>query len=91
VEDFLWAVVFLTSPAEVTLSCGPSVETTSLQGGASKLKLAMISACDVAAKIDRDGEEMLRFEPAGFRFTANPPSYNFNAFVAASPLSPASL
>jgi glucan endo-1,3-alpha-glucosidase len=77
--------VLLESPADVTLSCGPSVITTSLGTGLSKLKLPLTAECDVAAEIYRDGERDLGFQPEGFRFSTNPPNYNFNAFVAASP------
>ena len=77
-------MVFLTSPAEVTLSCGSSKVTTTLQAGSSKLKLLLTHDGDVAAKISRDGNYM-EFEPKGFSYSQDPPSYNFNAFVAASP------
>jgi glucan endo-1,3-alpha-glucosidase len=35
--------------------------------------------------LGRSARPTLNFEPAGFRFSRNPPNYNFNAFVAASP------
>jgi len=84
-QDFVWGVVFLTSPAHVTLSCGSSNQTMSLRGGVSKVRLGLVVACSVEARITRGGVVVLRFAPSGFEFQMNPPSYNFNAFVAASP------
>lgn len=39
----------------------------------------------VRVEIFRDESEVLVFEPDGYTFQRNPPTYNFNAFVAASP------
>ena len=84
-EDYLWAVVFLASPANVTMLCGPSNDTESLPSGVSKVKLWLTAGCSVAVEVRRDGLLALEFAPDGFKFSENPPSYNFNAFVAASP------
>ncbi|KAJ7148702.1 glycoside hydrolase family 71 protein [Mycena crocata] len=84
-QDYLWAIVLLTSPAQFTFSCGSSKRTAALYGGISKLQLPLSSACSVAASIARDNRTVLDFTPAGFKFRADPPSYNFNAFVASSP------
>ncbi|KAL0951577.1 hypothetical protein HGRIS_008259 [Hohenbuehelia grisea] len=84
-QDFLWAVVLMTAPADVTLTCGPSTQTTHVQAGLSKLKLPLTATCDVSSVVSRNGGQVLSFRPDGFHFNTNPPSYNFNAFVAASP------
>jgi glucan endo-1,3-alpha-glucosidase len=84
-EDYLWAVVLLQAPATVTLSCGTSPTLSSaLAQGVSKLKLPLIEDCQVQATIVRDDELVLELRPDGFEFSTHPPSYNFNAFVAAS-------
>ncbi|KAF8237471.1 glycoside hydrolase family 71 protein [Tricholoma matsutake] len=83
--DYLWTVVFLTSSADVKMSCGDSVQTfTSLPPGSSKLKLPLNAECDVVVEIYRNGMNELTFKPDGFRFSEHPPNYNFNAFVASS-------
>lgn len=75
----------LTLPSDVTLSCGSSQEVFSLPAGLIKLQLALIESCSVRASIVRNGKTVLDFFPAGFNFNTNPSTYNFNAFVAASP------
>ncbi|KAJ7170992.1 glycoside hydrolase family 71 protein [Mycena filopes] len=84
-EDYLWAVVLLTSPATVGLQCGEGKGSWDVPAGLSKLKLPLTGAGSVTASIRR-GEDVVNFLPPGFTFsTGTPPSYNFNAFVAASP------
>ncbi|KAI0794820.1 glycosyl hydrolase family 71-domain-containing protein [Abortiporus biennis] len=92
-EDYLWAVVLLTSSAEVTLSCSPSSSSQkiTLPAGLNKLKLPLTTGtgangtCNVKATISRSQNITLDFEPEGFTFSAKPITYNFNVFVAASP------
>ncbi|RPD65177.1 glycoside hydrolase family 71 protein [Lentinus tigrinus ALCF2SS1-6] len=84
-QDYLWAVTLLTAPANVTLTCGPSTQKTVVPAGLSKLKLRLSSSCAVNATVARGGGAPVQFSPAGFNFSVTPPSYNFNAFVAASP------
>ncbi|KZT21896.1 glycoside hydrolase family 71 protein [Neolentinus lepideus HHB14362 ss-1] len=83
-EDFLWAVVLLTAPAEVRLTCGDSVEETSLPGGAAKVRIPLVHDCNPSATIYRGGVNSLHFAPDGFEFRTNPRNYNFNAYVASS-------
>ena len=84
-QDYLWAVALLTAPANVTLTCGSSTQRTEVQAGVAKLKLKLTSSCAVNATVARGVRTPLQFAPAGFNFSVQPPSYNFNAFVAASP------
>ncbi|CDO69094.1 Glycoside Hydrolase Family 71 protein [Trametes cinnabarina] len=84
-QDYLWAVALLTAPANVTLSCGSSSQTTRVPAGLSKLKLRLSADCAVKALVTRNATAALAFSPAGFSFTTRPRSYNYNAFVAASP------
>ncbi|KAJ7025579.1 glycoside hydrolase family 71 protein [Mycena alexandri] len=84
-RDYLWAIFLLTKPATVALQCGPNQGSWDVPSGLSKLKLPLTADCPVTASVQRaDGSEM-NFSPAGFTFSTTPPSYNFNAFVAASP------
>ncbi|KAJ7720281.1 glycoside hydrolase family 71 protein [Mycena maculata] len=85
-QDYLWAVVVLTAPAQVTLTCGASRASAALSAGLSKMKLPLDpSTCSVTASVSRNNKIVLTFTPSGFNFSTNPPTYNFNAFVAASP------
>ncbi|KAI0353317.1 hypothetical protein OH77DRAFT_1407081 [Trametes cingulata] len=84
-QDYLWAVTLLTAPANVTLSCGSSSQKTLVPAGLSKLKLKLSASCSVKATVMRNSTTALSFAPAGFNFNTRPSSYNFNAFVAASP------
>lgn len=38
----------------------------------------------MAATLVRNGENVINLKPDNFTFNPNPPSYNFNALVAAS-------
>jgi len=86
-QDYLWAAALMTAPANVTLSCGTSSQQFAVPKGVSKLKmpLATTSSCDISATVIRKTIGILKFRPTGFVFNSQPPSYNFNAFVAASP------
>lgn len=83
-QDYLWAVVQLTAPANVTLTCGPSTSTTRVPAGTTKLKLPLTANCAVSSTITR-GAKNTTFAPSGMVFSTTPATYNFNAFVAASP------
>ncbi|KAJ7469266.1 glycoside hydrolase family 71 protein [Mycena latifolia] len=74
--NMLWAQFHLTQPADLTLT---------VPVGISKQKLELKDDCNIAAKITRGGSDVVTFAPAGMNFSTKPPSYNFNAFVAASP------
>ncbi|KAJ7083617.1 glycoside hydrolase family 71 protein, partial [Mycena belliarum] len=84
-RDFLWAVAMLTAPADVVLECGDKRESWSLPAGLAKLKLPLTTSCSVRAAVKRGDDSDMTFVPAGFDFRTDPPNYNFNAFVAASP------
>ncbi|OSD07718.1 glycoside hydrolase family 71 protein [Trametes coccinea BRFM310] len=84
-QDYLWSVALLTSPANVTLSCGTSSQTTQVPAGLAKLKLRLSTNCAVKAVVTRNSATVLSFSPAGFNFNTRPSLYNYNAFVAASP------
>ncbi|EKM53184.1 glycoside hydrolase family 71 protein [Phanerochaete carnosa HHB-10118-sp] len=83
-QDYLWAVVQLTAPANVTLACGPSTVVASVSAGTTKLKLPLVTNCTVSSAIVR-GTNITAFVPPGMNFKTTPVTYNFNAFVAASP------
>ncbi|KAI0746462.1 glycoside hydrolase family 71 protein [Daedaleopsis nitida] len=84
-QDYLWAVALLPAPANVTLSCGSSSQTTRAPAGLTKLKLPLSASCAVKAVVARNATSAVSFAPTGFNFSTRPTAYNFNAFVAASP------
>ncbi|KIY51042.1 glycoside hydrolase family 71 protein [Fistulina hepatica ATCC 64428] len=84
-EDSLWAMAFLIEDSHLTLSCGRTSQVFSAPAGVSKMKLPFSETCNVKAVVKRDDKTIISCEPPGFRFNTNPPSYNFNAFVAACP------
>ncbi|PFH51633.1 glycoside hydrolase family 71 protein [Amanita thiersii Skay4041] len=84
-QDFVWCVVLSSAPAKLSLSCGPSTLDVEVPSGVTKLRLPLESDCAVSARLTRDYETVVDFTPEGFSFSVNPPMYNFNAFVAASP------
>ncbi|KAJ7078488.1 glycoside hydrolase family 71 protein [Mycena epipterygia] len=84
-QDYVWVVVLLSSPAQFAISCGSSKRSDKLSGGFTKLQLLLSSTCSVTASISRNNISIVNFTPSGFNFRINPPTYNFNAFVAASP------
>ncbi|KAJ7148706.1 glycoside hydrolase family 71 protein [Mycena crocata] len=84
-KDYLWAIVMLTDPAEVVLQCGDTREKWTVPSGLSKLKLPLKTTCAVTAFVRRGDKSVIEFSPRGFEFRTDPPTYNFNAFVAASP------
>lgn len=81
----LWAQFHLADTADLTLTCGSATQTfSSVPAGVSKQKLALTGDCDMSAKITHGGSDAVAFALKGMNFSVTPPSYNFNAFVAAS-------
>lgn len=84
-QDKVWAIVLATSPGTVTLSTSSShSQTFSVPAGVSKLSIPISPGGYMAATLTRNGQNLVNVKPNSFTFNPNPPSYNFNAFVAAS-------
>ncbi|KAI0080382.1 glycoside hydrolase family 71 protein [Panus rudis PR-1116 ss-1] len=84
-EDYVWALAFLPSPANISLSCGNSTQNMTAPEGVTKMKLPLYANCSVNALIQRGDNVTMDFSPVGYNYTTSPPNYNYNAFVAASP------
>ncbi|KAG8908649.1 hypothetical protein FRB99_004937 [Tulasnella sp. 403] len=82
--DKLWVVLFSTGPGSLTVTQGPSSTTTGVKSGVNKISLPLGVAEGVTAVLTRDGQQVFSFS-APISFGNNPPSYNFNANVAAGP------
>ena len=61
-----------------------SSTTFNVSAGLSKLSVPIFPGDTMKATIERDGETIVELFPSNFTFQANPPSYNFNAFVASA-------
>ncbi|KAF8706619.1 Glycoside Hydrolase, partial [Rhizoctonia solani] len=78
-EDALWAVVFATAPAKVTLSADPTKpEEFDVPAGVSKLRISLVAGQGIAATMARDGATLVDMKP-DFYFDPNPTTYNYNA------------
>ncbi|TFK64615.1 hypothetical protein BDN72DRAFT_254871 [Pluteus cervinus] len=84
-EDTIWALVMATQPAIVTLSTSnSSSQTFNVPAGVSKLSMPISAGGFMKGSIVRNGQTILELNPAQFSFSANPKTYNFNAFVASA-------
>ncbi|EGN98394.1 glycoside hydrolase family 71 protein [Serpula lacrymans var. lacrymans S7.3] len=84
-QDKLWAVVMATAPSTVILSTSSTnSQTFSVPEGVSKLSLPIEAGGIMHGTITRNGQTVVDLQPSNFTFNPNPPSYNFNAFVAYS-------
>lgn len=84
-QDTIWAVVFLQAESQITFACGPARLYVRLPAGVSKIYLNIVEECQVTIVVARMGAVVLDFAPQDFIFKGSPKTYNFNAFVAASP------
>lgn len=83
-EDKLWAVVFATSNATVTITTSSgTTQTTNVDAGVTKLSMDLAPGSGMSATLTRNGQTVVSLEPgSAFTFNANPQTYNYNAFVA---------
>jgi glucan endo-1,3-alpha-glucosidase len=84
-DDNLYAVVFSTGPGSLELSIGSSHSTTAISTGVNKIKLPLSPGSPTARLLDSEGKLLISFSPSGFTYVTNPPAYNFNYYLAASP------
>ena len=74
----------LSYSAQASHNTSTSV-TFQVPAGVSHLKAPLNVGGGMRASVFRDGQTVLDFTPNGYIFNPNPKTYNFNAFVAASP------
>ncbi|KIK99634.1 glycoside hydrolase family 71 protein [Paxillus rubicundulus Ve08.2h10] len=85
-QDKVWAIVMAASPGIVTLSTSSTQsQTFNVTAGVTKLSLPIQANGFMHATLQRNGETIIDLQPQNFTFDPNPPSYNFNAYVVASP------
>ena len=82
-DDTLYAIVFTTGAADVTLTSGSNSKTFSVSGGLTKLKIDADFG-GISGKILRSGNQVASYASAGFSYTATPSTYNFNYYLGSS-------
>ncbi|CAA7261980.1 unnamed protein product [Cyclocybe aegerita] len=82
-EDSMWAVVFATSSGTVTLSCGSSSNTFSVNAGVTKLKIPL-SQGKMAVQMKRNGQTIINYSPSDYTYALTPVLYNYNAWVGSA-------
>ena len=84
-QDALWAVVFATAPGTVTLYTSDTAKQTfQVTAGVNKLSMPLTPGGYMRGTLARGGQTVVDLKPAGYTFTANPQTYNYNAFTAFS-------
>jgi glucan endo-1,3-alpha-glucosidase len=78
-----------TAPSNVTLTTSPTTSKTfQVPAGVTNLTLPIFPGGTLNGTIERDGQTIVQLTPTNFTFEANPPSYNFNAFVVSTTANP---
>ncbi|KAF8983616.1 glycosyl hydrolase family 71-domain-containing protein [Cyathus striatus] len=70
-EDSMWAAVFATSSATVTLKCGSSSQTFTVNAGVNKLKIPL-AAGQITVTMVRNGQTVINKTPTDFTYVTNP-------------------
>ena len=78
--DNLWALAITREPCDVQLNG----QTFSVDAGVTKLSVKLSPGDSMTGSIVRGGQQVAVVNPPGYSFTGAPPTYNYNAFVAAS-------
>lgn len=83
-DDNLYALVFATDSATVTLTAGKNTQTYPVTQGVNKLKLASAPG-SITAKLVRNGQTVTSYDAgSAYTYTETPSTYNFNYFVGSS-------
>ncbi|KAJ9112555.1 hypothetical protein QFC19_000572 [Naganishia cerealis] len=83
-DDNLYALVFATDSATVTLTAGKNTQSYAVSKGVNKLKLSS-SAGSITAKMVRNGKTVSSYDAgSAYTYTESPSTYNFNYFVGSS-------
>ena len=67
----MWAVVFATSGATVTLKCGSSSNTFVVNSGVTKLKIPL-AAGQMTVQMVRNTQTIINYTPDGYTYVTNP-------------------
>jgi len=78
----MWAVVFATSGATVTLKCGGSSNTFVVNAGVTKLKIPL-AAGKMTVQMVRNGGTVIDYTPDAYTYVTNPVQCGFPPQVRA--------
>ena len=67
----MWAAVFATSKATVTLQCGSSSSTFTVNPGVNKLKIPLAPG-KMTVKMVRNGKTIINETPQDYTYVLNP-------------------
>lgn len=76
----MWAVVFATSKANVTLKCGKSSSTSTVTPGVNKLKIPL-AAGGISVKMVRNGRTIISETASNYTYVLNPPTCASSFFI----------
>jgi len=82
-EDSMWAAVFATSQATVTLQCGSSSSTFTVSTGVTTLKIPL-AAGEMSVKMVRNARTIIDETAQNYTYVLNPVLYNYNAWVGSA-------
>ena len=75
----MWAAVFATAKATVTLECGSSSSTFTVTPGVNTLKIPL-AAGKMTVKMVRNGQTIINETPEDFTYSLNPELCTFFFF-----------
>ncbi|OBZ69001.1 hypothetical protein A0H81_11350 [Grifola frondosa] len=84
-QDTLWALVFATSDATVTLATSNTTsQTFNVTAGVNKLSLPLTPGGFIQGTLQRGGQTVVDVKPDNFTFNPTPPAFNYNTFAVVS-------
>ncbi|KAK0461733.1 glycoside hydrolase family 71 protein [Desarmillaria tabescens] len=81
--DSLWALVFATSSASVTLQIGGSSQTFSVGAGVTKLSIPLDYG-QITVTMVKNSQTVIDQTATDFTYIASPSQYNYNAYAGAA-------
>ncbi|KAF9031789.1 WSC-domain-containing protein [Hymenopellis radicata] len=87
--EYMWAVVFATSPATVTLGIGSYRQDFQVGSGITKLKIGLQPG-QMMVQMVRSGQTVIYQSPSDFTYSYSTDKYNYNVYASAAraPASP---
>jgi glucan endo-1,3-alpha-glucosidase len=76
----MWAAIFATSAATVTLKCGGSSNTFTVNAGVTKLKIPL-AVGKMTVKMVRYGQNIINYTPDAYTYVTNPVQCRFTPQV----------
>jgi len=82
-QDVMWAAVFATSQATVTLQCGSSTSTFTVGPGVTTLQ-SPLAPGEMTVKMIRNGRTIIDQTSQNYTYVLTPVLYNYNAWVGSA-------